>query len=139
MILSEIMLPELDVEMARTRKLLATVPKEHLDWKAGGSLHTIGWNAKLAESVGWMPLILAHDEFDMHPVGGKPYETPSLDDAAKIVAAFDDNLKAARAAIAEATDEQMAEEWAMKNAGQTLFTMTKGDCVRTDNCLRQRQ
>lgn len=129
---SEIMLPELDAEMARTGKALEAVPQDRLGWKAAESLHTIGWNANhLADIVGWTPLILAHDELDINPIGGTPYETPSFDDPAKIVAAFDENLKAARAAIADASDEQMAEEWAMKNAGQTLFTMTKGECVRT--------
>ncbi len=130
--LSELMLPELDIEMARTRKILEAVSQDHLNWKAGDLLRTIGWNANhLAEIVGWTPMILAHDEFDMNPVGGTPYETPSIDDPAKIVAAFEEGLKAARLAISEATDERFAENWSMKNGGQTLFTMAKGDCVRT--------
>ncbi|QDU92581.1 DinB family protein [Lignipirellula cremea] len=125
-------LPEFDDEMARTRKVLAAVPQTSLDWKPGESLRTIGWNANhLSEIVGWSKGILEEDEFDIAPVDGPRYETPSLADPAAIVAAFDANVIQARAAIAAATDAQMAEPWSMKMGGQTLFTMPKGACLRT--------
>ncbi len=127
----KLILPELDDEMARTRAILVVVPKEHLDWEPGEGLHSIGWNANhLAEIVGWTQPILNEDDFDIAPVGGTPYETPSLDDPAEILAAFDANLKAARDSIASASDELMAKDWSMSMGGQTLFTMSKGDCIR---------
>lgn len=132
MTISELMLPELDEEMGRTRKVLAAVPRQHLDWKPAEVLHTIGWNANhLAEIVGWTSMILQQDVFDIAPVDGPAYKTPSIDDPAKIVASFDEGLVAARSAIAAATDAVMAESWTMKMGGQTLFTLSKGACIRT--------
>ena len=132
MTFSELVLPELDDEMARTRKVLAVVPKKLMDWKPAEAMHTIGWNTNhLAEIVGWTHAIVEENEFDIAPVDGPKYETPSIEDPTEILATFDEALVAARATIAAVTDERLAEEWSMKMGGQTLFTMTKGACLRT--------
>lgn len=132
MTIAEMILPELDEEMARTRKVLAVIPQQHLDWRPAEPMHTIGWNANhLAEIVGWTPMILQQDEFDMAPVDGPQYATPSIDDPEEILVKFDAGLVAARTAIAAATDQLLAKDWSMKMGGQTLFTMTKGACIRT--------
>jgi uncharacterized damage-inducible protein DinB len=130
MSIAQRMLPELDDEMARTRVVLNAVPNELLNWSPVG-LRTIGWNANhLAEIIGWTAGILEQSEFDIAPVDGPKYETPSLSDAKQIVASFDDNLQSARSTLALATDNDLAQEWAMKMGGQTIFQMTKGDCIR---------
>jgi len=131
MSIAELVLPEFDQEMARTRKVLAAVPAEHLDWQAHESLHTLRWNANhLAEIVGWTPFIVQQDEFDVAPVDGPKYETPSLEPA-EILTNFDRDLVQAREAIAATSDATMKESWSMKAGGEVLFTMTKGDCLRT--------
>jgi uncharacterized damage-inducible protein DinB len=129
--ISDLMIPELDDEMARTRVILAAVPKQYLDWQPAEAMHSIGWNANhLADIVGWTQPILEQDEFDIAPVDGPAHETPSIDDPVEILASFDANLAAARTAIAAATDQQLAADWSMKMGGQTLFTISKGDCLR---------
>ena len=132
MSLAELMLPEFDREMAQTRKVLELVGKDHLNWKAFEQGHTVGWNANhVAEIPGWTALIVQQDDFDLVPPDGPKYTTPSLSDPAEIVAMFDQNCVAARAAIAETSDQTMAENWSMKSGGHTLFTITKGECLRT--------
>ena len=65
------MVPELAREMAVTRKLLARVSDDKLDWSPGSGLQTIGWNAShLAEIAGWVPVILQQPELDIAPPGG---------------------------------------------------------------------
>ena len=124
-------LPEFDDEMARTRKILAGVTPESMDWKPDAGMRTIGWNANhLAEIVGWTSDILEQSEFDIAPVDGPKYETPSREDPQEILAEFDAAVQSARNAFAAASDEQLAEEWTMKMGGQTLFTMNKGPCIR---------
>lgn len=132
MTISELMIPELDREMARTRRVLQAVPADKMAWQPGENLRTIGWNANhLMEIVSWTSDILDKDEFNIAPVDGPAYQTPSIADPNEIVAQFDKNLVAAREAIAGATDEKMAEMWTMKMGEQTLFTISKGDCLRT--------
>lgn len=130
--LAEIMLPEFDREMARTRRTLAAVPADRMLWKAHESLHTIGWNANhLADLIGWTPVITTADEFDVAPVEGPQPVPLSLDDPAALLAEFDKNVVAARAAIAAVSDETLAEPWLLKSGGQVLFTISKGECLRT--------
>lgn len=45
MLISDLMIAELPGELAMTRKLLARIPDDKLDWKPQGELHTIAWNA----------------------------------------------------------------------------------------------
>lgn len=130
--LADIMLPEFDREMARTRRILSAVTAEILEKKVHESLHTIAWNAgHIVEVVSWTPLITDLPEFDMSPVDGPKYEAPLGRDPATLMADFDKNVTAARAALAKTTDAAMAEPWSLKAAGQTYFTMPKGECLRT--------
>ncbi|TWU07458.1 DinB family protein [Stieleria varia] len=130
--LSHLMLPEFDREMPRTRKVLAALTPESLSWQADEKLRSIGWNANhIADLIGWTPQIIANDEFDMAPLEGPKPEVPSLEDPAEILNAFDTAVTQARAAIEAATDEQLAEDWSLKSGGQTLFTISKGECLRT--------
>ncbi len=132
MTIAELMLPELEREMAQTRKVLEKVPADQLEWKANETLHTLGWNANhLAEIVGWTKFIIDEDVFNLAPTDGPAYQTPSLDDPAKILEAFDENLLSARAALAGTSDETMAKLWTMKAGEQTLMTLSKGECLRT--------
>ncbi len=132
MMIAELMLPELDREMTLTRKVLEQVPEDKLDWRADDKLHTLGWNANhLAEIVGWTKFIVEQDVFDVAPADGSAYQAPSLGDPAEILQAFDENVAAARAAIASASDETMAKLWTMKAGEQTLMTLSKGECLRT--------
>ena len=129
---SELLLPEFEIEMARTRKILAKVPADKLAWQADNQLRTIGWNANhIADSVGWTRNIIEENEFDIAPVDGPKHETPSLDDPNEIVASFDRNVADARNALSDATDEKLSETWELKAGGETISTMIKRDCLRT--------
>jgi uncharacterized damage-inducible protein DinB len=130
--LAQLLLPEFDREMPRTRKVLAALTPESLSWQADEKLRSIGWNAShIADLIGWTPLIVTEDEFDVAPIGGPKYETPSLDDPTAILRAFDVAATDARAAIEGATDEELAKDWSLKAGGQIIFTVSKGECLRT--------
>lgn len=130
--LAEIMLPEFDREMARTRRTLAAVPADHMEWQPHEGLHTIGWNANhIVDLVGWTPLIIGASEFDMAPVEGPAPVPLSISEPALLLAEFDKNVAAARAALETVSDATLAEPWSLKAGGQALFTISKGECVRT--------
>jgi uncharacterized damage-inducible protein DinB len=131
MLISELMIPELAAEAAMTRRLLARVPADKLNWKPPADLHTIGWNAShLVEIVGWVPGIVALSEFDIAPVGGEAAVTAEATDVTKLLAKFDESLAQALASLQGAPDAVMAEPWSLKFGGHTIFTMPKGDCLR---------
>ncbi len=124
-------LAEFDDEMNRTRQVLAAIPADRLDWKAAEGLQTIRWNAgHLLEIAGWTAAILGSDEFDFAPVGGPPPEQVKVESIEQLLADYDQAVSQSRAAMAAASDAQLAENWTLKMGGQPLFTMAKGPCVR---------
>lgn len=129
--IAELMKPELAGEMAATRKLLAQVPDDKLDWSPGSGLHTIGWNAcHLVEIAGWVPGILHESELDIAPPGGEAAPGEEKADVARLLENFDANVAASLGALDGASDEVMAEPWSLKAGGHVIFTISKGECLR---------
>lgn len=132
MLISEIMAPEFVAEMAMTRKLLERVPQDKLTWKPSADLHTIAWNAShLVEIAGWLPGIVGESELDLAPVGGEPYVTTEATDMKLLLAKFDESVSQSLAALRGVPDAVMAEPWSLKMGGQLIFTITKGECLRS--------
>lgn len=131
MSLSQMLLPEFDQEMARTRKVLERVPEDKLEWKAHPKSNTIGWNANhLAEIVGWAVMTLTTPSVDLAPPNGPRYQSPRLSKRAEILDLFDRNVAAARKMLASTTDEQFAQSWSLLKAGQPMFTMPRLAVIR---------
>ena len=125
------LLPEFDLEMANTRKVLASVPDDKLDWQPHSKSHTIGWNANhLANIPDWLVHALATPELDIAPVGGEPYLPPKANSNQAILETFDRNVTAAREAITRSDEEHMAQPWTLLHAGKPIFTMTRSTVLR---------
>jgi len=119
--LTEILLPEFDAEMAATRRVLERVPDAKGAWKPHPKSMSLGRLATLiAELPGWVVNVLTLDELDIMPPGGPPPKFEALESRAKILALFDKNAKAARAALAKATDADFKKPWAFKVGGRTV-------------------
>lgn len=128
---SELVLPEFDDEMARTRTVLAAITDDKLNFKLGEEFQTISWNAShIAQLVGWTNSIIDDDFFDIAPVDGPTDDVTPLESSEQILKEFDKNVASARIAIANATDETLAQNWSLKMGGQILFTIPKGTSVR---------
>ncbi|MCA9101008.1 MAG: DinB family protein [Planctomycetales bacterium] len=124
---ADVILPEFDHEMASTRSVLELVPDDRLDWKAGESFNTIGWNANhLAEIPGWVAGTLADTSFEI-----EGYQSPKLGSAAEIVALFDENVATARAALAQAKDEEMGAQWSLLQSGTPIIQMPRAGVIRS--------
>ncbi len=124
-------LPEFDQEIANTRKVLECVPASRLDWQPNAQSRTIGWNANhLAEILGWVERWLTSPSWDLAPVGGEPYQPPTLTSPREIVGLFNRNAAAARKALASATDAQMSQRWSLVQAGTPIFSMPRAALVR---------
>jgi DinB superfamily len=129
---AEMILPEFDQEMASTRKVLERVPEDKLEWRAHPKSNTIGWNANhLAETPGWVEGTLTMPSWDVAPAGGEPYKSPKLTTKREILALFDQNVAAARKAIAAVKDADMGKEWSLLKAGQPIFTMPRSAVIRS--------
>jgi uncharacterized damage-inducible protein DinB len=132
MAIKDALLPEFDQEMATTRKVLERLPTDKLDWMPHPRSMAMG---RLGAHVGtlydWMIKTLKQDSFDVAPPDGAPFRLPDFSSTAAIVERFDALAIEARAALAEASDEQLMAPWSLLQGGQTLFTMPRVVVLRS--------
>ena len=131
MTLSEALLPEFDNEMSNTRKTLERVPEGKFSYKPHEKSGTMGWLAgHLANLPDWAVVTIKQDEFDFSP-GGAPFVPPPIPKTSKeLLATFDKNAAAARAAIAGASDAELFKTWTLLNNGTKVMAMPKIACLR---------
>lgn len=123
--ISQSLLPEFDLEMANTRKLLERVPETQLGFRPHAKSFTLGRLAgHVAEMPMWAVMTLGQDELELRP-SGPSYAAHVLESTATTLAFFDERLRQARALLEAATDETMMRRWTLKDAGQTVLVMPK--------------
>lgn len=131
MTLAQTILPQLDHEMALTRKVLERIPEDRLDWAPHTkSMTMLALATHLAMIPGLGLKALASESYDVAPAGGEPVRPPTLKSRAEVLAALDANVPALRAALAAASDEAMMQEWSLLAGGQALFTMPRVAVIR---------
>jgi uncharacterized damage-inducible protein DinB len=120
------LLAEFDHEMAGTRRLLERLPEDKLSWKPHEKSRTLG---SLAGHVAGIPVrtavTLTQDGFDVMPPGAPPRQPVVATSRADLLATFDANVAAARAVLAEATDESLMKPWAFMAGGRTMRTIPR--------------
>ena len=126
MTIAEQLLPEFDQEMATTRRLLERVPSDKGSWKPHEKSFSM---AHLAQLVSWMPgwitKTIREPAIDLK--GGQGYSNEKTE---TLLAVFDKNVKEAREAISEASDEHFTTPWSLKAGDNVLFTLPRGPAVR---------
>ncbi len=113
-------LPEFDMEMAATRKVLERIPADRLDWKPHAKSRSLG---QLAGHVAELPrwgMRLNRDTFE---AGSE--EVPPLRAAADFVARFDANVSQGREGIAGKSDADLQGKLAVFHQGRERFAFPK--------------
>lgn len=130
--LSHTLLPELDHEMATTRKLLERVPDDRLGWKPHDKSMSLG---RLATHVAELPAlaarVLTQDSHDINPPGGPGYQPKVAESHAEMVELFDANVRNVRELIESAEDDAMRQPWSLQAGGQAIFTLPRTAVLRT--------
>jgi len=131
MSVAESWLPEWDAEMAATRRVLERVPSDKLEWQPHDKSYTVRQLAgHLSQMPGWTGMTLNAPELDVNPPGGADWPQPEIGSTEDILALFDQNQAQGREVLAGAADSVFAEDWAFKNAGETLWSAPKGSVLR---------
>ena len=132
MAIRDSILPELDHELATTRKLLERVPDAQAEWQPHPKSMTLGKLAiHIATLPRWGATTMQQTELDMNPPGGQPMVLPTFESTAAALALFDQVATECRAAIAAAEDGDFMVPWALKNAGQQIFAMPRIAVLRS--------
>jgi uncharacterized damage-inducible protein DinB len=123
---SHAQLPDFEPEMTTTRRLLERVPSDRGEWKPHPKSFALG---HLAQLVAWMPGWIANTatetELDLAAAPGYSFE-----ETATLLAMFDENVRAAVAALAALKDADLGVPWSLKHGDQVMFTAPRDAVLR---------
>lgn len=125
---AETLLPEFDLEMAATRKLLERLPEAKADWKPHEKSRTLGDLAThVANIPSLMNVVIKQDEM----VAGTTPRPPKFTTTSALLEFFDQNVKAAREALTGVPDSKMALPWTLKFGDKTVFSRPRSAVLRS--------
>ena len=123
--IADLLLPEYDAEMQITRKVLERVPDDRGEWKPHEKAFKMAHLAQLVAMLpDWVVKTLEQTELDIAPKDG-PRTGYTVEKTATLLALFDKNAKAGRAALARASDEDFQVPWTLKAAGNPVLTQPR--------------
>ncbi len=132
MSISELLLPELDQEAASTRKVLEAIPTDKFDWQPHEkSMSFRGLATHMSNMPKWAVMTIEADSFDMAPPGEDATQEEAVTSVEHALKMFDENITAARAAIAGVDDERLMAPWTLMKGGEALFTMPRYSVIRS--------
>ena len=117
--ISELLLPELDEEIKKTRTTLERVPADKKDFAPHPKSMPLGKLAPhVAQLAGFGLTILTTPAFDFSTGSIKPVPFES---AAQLVQALDEGAAQVRAALQATPDSAWKENWKLSFQGKTIF------------------
>lgn len=126
--IAETLLPEFDMEMAATRKLLERVPESKADWKPHQKSRSLGELAThIANIPSMMSVVIRQDEM----AAGTTNRPPKFTTTAALLEFFDQNVKAGREALTGVPDSKMALPWTLKFGDKTIFSRPRSAVLRS--------
>ena len=103
--MTQSILPDFDQEMATTRRVVERVPADQGEWKPHPKSFALG---HLAQGPGY-----------------------TFESTQKLLSRFDEDVRAAREALAATRPESLAEPWSLMMGDRVLFTSPRGEVVRS--------
>jgi uncharacterized damage-inducible protein DinB len=117
--INELLLPEFDEEMKKTRTALERVPADKKDFAPHAKSMPMGKLAPhLAQLSGFGLTILTTPELDFSKGSIKPLPFES---SAQLLQAFDEGAAKVRAALQSTPDSAWKENWKLSFQGKTIF------------------
>ncbi len=130
--ISQTLLPEYDIEMATTRKLLERVPEDRFSWQPHQKSMSLGRLAThIAELPGLGHRVVTQESVNMAPPGGEGYKPRTLETRQEVLDLFDKNVAKAREAIEGTEDPAYSQPWSLLRGEQTIFTFPRAAVLRS--------
>ena len=127
MSIGESLLPEFDLEMATTRRVLERVPTDQGTWKPHPKSFALGHLAQLVAGMpGWITKTVRDTKIDLSKGSGYSFEKTDT-----LLAQFDKNVREAREALAQSRDADYDVSWSLTHGDRVLFTSPRGLVVRS--------
>lgn len=132
MTMFEILSREMDQEAITTRKMLACIPADKYAWKPHEKSMSIERLANhIAELPAWVGMTLNSSELDF---ASNPYTPTTFSNGKELLEFFEQNLLEARQELAKAREEQLEENWILREGDQIFSSSSKLDVLRMTFC-----
>lgn len=129
--IADALLPEYDHELATTRRLLERVPEAEFAWKPHVKSMPLGDLARhIANLPWWLTMTVNQPFYDLSAGDTEARLGPPASGEA-LLKEFDEKVKQARTALANATDADMMGPWSLKSGGHEIFTMPRIAAIRS--------
>ena len=116
-------------ELANTRRLLESLPEEHLTWKPHEKSMALGGLAThLINLLNWQIWILQSPELDLSVV---PRRRNALTSRADMLEEFDGNVAKVNQLIAECDETTLGEEWTLRHGDHIIRRVPRAIALRT--------
>lgn len=123
---------ELDVEWGNTRRMLERVTDDVLEWRPHPKSWPLGQLAThLVDLPSWALLTLRADLLDLASPEAASMRPPIAHSVHELLERWAQNTATARAAIAGASDEHLAQPWSLRSGTQILLTQPRSAILRT--------
>ena len=121
------LLQEMEAEAVTTRKMLALVPDDKLDWQPHPKSMTMRSLAvHIAEIPAWVDMALNTEEFDF----SKGYEPTPISNNAELLELFEASYNKGHEALKAAKESQLFGRWVMRMGEQILADLSKYQTIR---------
>jgi uncharacterized damage-inducible protein DinB len=118
---------QMEQETVATRKCLERIPESVFDWKPHEkSMSMVKLATLVASMFGWITNTLESSEIDFSKF---EYFVPKT--TAELVEYFDKNLAGAKEALKNATDEDFAQVYTVRNGEQIIYSLPKEENIRS--------
>jgi uncharacterized damage-inducible protein DinB len=121
---------DFEFELALTSKVLNRLPEQHFAWKPHEkSMHLGRVAAHVANILNWFAMGIQKDGLDLATL--PPPDTRGPTTSAELLAIFDKNAAAARAAFAELDDAALDDTWTLRMGDRVIKAMPRRLVLRT--------
>ena len=128
MTIAELLLPEFDQEIAKTRAMLARVPDDKFDFAPHAKSMKLGRLAShIAETPQWLTKTVTTEEFEPPP----DMKGFSASTRQQLLEELDARTAVARTHLANASDEELAVIWTFRWQGHVIFALPRREVIRS--------
>ena len=128
----DLFVKELETEAKTTRKMLAIVPNDKYDWKPHEKSMTVRTLAThIAELTTWVSMVLNTTELDF---ATNAYSPVAINNTKELLAYFEKCLLDGKASMEKAKEEQLNDNWTLRNGKEIYFSDTKAVMIRQTYC-----
>ncbi len=124
----QLLVKEMEQEMATTRKMLALVLNDQFNWKPHEKSMTLKQlSVHLAEIPGWAEMIIKNEVLDFEAGGYMP--TP-VDTSRDLKALLEKSYASGITKLRQSTDDILEKRWVMKSGKTILLDLSKYEAIR---------